>query len=152
MVPQSNSSLSGPLFQYASEERTINLSDSEGHYSFLFGMSFNENVSRGQTIVVQVFCSLLSQHLTSTIMRGVSLRLVSASASIDGVQAQGIKIRMTFRQNILIIYLTSVKIGQNLGQHSLSARLIISTINVNYLGYFGGPEQVVNLNGTIRVI
>ena len=151
MIPQSDSSISKSIFQYASEIQLVNLSDSEGNYSFLFGMSYNRNISQGQTMIVDVYSSLVSQHFTTGFMRGVGLHLVDASVLIDGVQIQP-KLRMTFRPNILIVYLTSIPVDQNLGNHLLSARLIVTAIDVNYIGYFNGPKQVITLNATMEVV
>lgn len=151
MVPQTGSDLSRSLFHYANENETVSFSDSEAHYSFLFGMSYNTNVSQGQMIIVEIFSSLLSQK-SSGLMRGVALHLDSASVSIDGLQVKPIEVRVTSSPTILIVYLTSIQINAGAGKHLISARLLLSTIDVNYLGYFGGSEQAVNLNGTIVVV
>ncbi|MGH2638151.1 MAG: hypothetical protein ACRDF4_02530 [Rhabdochlamydiaceae bacterium] len=151
MSVQDSSEISSSVFQYANDIREVNFTDAGGSYSFLFALDYNKNLTLGQPAVVAVYISLVSEKISSLFEKGVSLKIDGAAALIDGDVAEGSGDRSTFAPNILSVFLTSVK-ANSPGAHSLSARLIVSTVDVNYVGYFSGSEQVVDLNGTIGVV
>lgn len=152
MTVQSNEETSSSIFQYANIRQIVNFSDGEGAYSFLFGLDYNKNVSAGVPTIVAVYASLLSQRTSSSFLRGVALQVTAATILINGVQDEGVKTRFTSNSNILIYYLTDVQVNETGGLYGLSARLVVSTVDVNYIGYFSGTEQVVSLNGTLTVV
>ena len=151
MKVNSESQLSESLFQFAKSTTVANFSDAEGTYSFLFGIDYNSSVASGQETIVSVYASLTSEHLNSGFARGVALRIESATVLFDGIEDLGVKTRITYSPNILIEYLTFVKVGENSGEHLLTARLIVSTVDVNYIGFFLGTESVVSLGGNLTV-
>jgi hypothetical protein len=151
MTVQSGVEDSNSLFQYASSRQVVNFSDAGGSYGFLFGLDYNRNVSAGVPTIVEVYASLISQQKSSGFMRGVALQVTAATVLIDGVEDEGVKIRFTSNSAILIYYLTGVQVNETEGLYSLSVRLVVSTVDVDYVGYFSGNEEVVSLNGTLSV-
>lgn len=149
---QSESQLSGSLFQYAKTTKLLNVTDGEGSYSFLFGIDYNESVRSGVPTVVEVFASLVTENRASSFLKGVALEIDSSTVLIDGSEESGVTSMITKSSGILIVRLSDVDINETGGIHQLSARLIVSTTDVNYIGYLGGTELVVSLNGTISVV
>jgi hypothetical protein len=151
LLPQSQSSLSNSLFQFAKATKLLNVSDGAGSYSFLMGMDYNETVSPGSPTIVVVFISLVSEQKSSSFLRGVSLAIDNSAVLIDGRDDSGLKSMITRNEGIMTDRLSGLDINQTSGTHSLVTRLIVSTVDVNYIGYVSGNEQVVLLNGTISI-
>ncbi len=151
LLPQTESQISESLFQVAKTTRLFNISDGEGSYSFLFGLDFNESVSPRTPTIVESFFSLVAEQKSSAFLRGVALEIVSSSVLINGIRDSGISSMVTSNGAIVIDRLSGVDINETGGDQQLSARLIVSTVDVNYIGYFGGSEQAVTLNGTISI-
>ena len=151
LLPQSESSLSNSLFQFAKTTKVLNVTDAEGSYSFLMGMDFNETVSPGSPTIVEVLISLANEQKSSAFLRGVSFTIESSAVLIDGRGDAGLKSMSTRNGGIVTDRLSGIDINQTSGIHSLVTRLIVSTVDVNYIGYVSGNEQIVLLNGTISV-
>jgi len=151
LSPQSKGQLSDSLFGFVKSTSVLNVSDGEGSYSFLFGLDYNATLSPGVPTIVEVFVSLLSENKTSGFLRGVSLDFVSSTVLIDGSEDAGVKSMVTNSGSIITDRLSGVDINDTGGTHQLSARLIISTVDVNYIGFLGGNELVTSLNGTITI-
>lgn len=152
LSPQSESQLSSSLFQYAKTTKLLNISDGEGSYSFLFGLDYNESARSGVPTIVEVFASLVGEDKGTSFLTGVALQIVSSNILIDGSEEFGVVSMVTRSSGILIDRLSNVEINETGGTHLLSARLIVSTVDVNYIGYFTGTDEVVSLNGTISVV
>ncbi len=148
---QSNSQIANSLFQFAKVKQLVNFTDGEGSYAFLFGMDYNDSASQGVPTIVQVFASLLSQRITSGFQRGIGLQVTRSTVLIDGIEDSGISSRTTTSGEIVISRLSQVELNRTGGTHMLSVRMIVSTVDVNYIGYLPGTEQVVSLNGTISI-
>jgi len=152
LYPQTEANLTGSIFQYAKTNATLNLADSEGTYSFLFGMDYNDSLSPGSPTIVQVFVSLSSEQRGSSFQKGVALDILSSTILIDGIEEIGVKSMVTTNGDILTDRLSGIDVNDSSGIHNLSARLIVSTVDVNYIGYFEGSEQVISLNGTLTLV
>ena len=148
---QSDSQIASSLFQFAKAKQLVNFTDGEGSYTFLFGMDYNDTAAPGVPTIVEVFASLVGQTMSSGFLRGVGLEVTHSAILIDGVQDSGISSRTTTSGEILIERLSQVEINQTGGIHVISAHLIVSTVDVNYLGYLSGTEELVSLNGTIAI-
>jgi hypothetical protein len=146
---QSSSRISSSLFQFAKVKQLVNFTNGEGSYTFLFGMDYNDSASPGVPAIVQVFAALVNQGTSSGFLRGVGLQVSHYSVLIDGVEDDGISSRSTNNGAILIARLSQVEINQTGGSHALSVRMIVSTVDINYIGYLSGIEELVSLNGTI---
>jgi len=152
LTPQSETSLNETLFQYAVTRSTLNITDGEGSYSFLFGLDYNESVSPGIPSIVLVYVSMLTEQKTSGFLKGTSLAIDSANVLIDGIEVLGVRSQVSSNGMILTDRLSNVAINETGGSHQITARLIVSTVDVNYIGYFGGNEEAISLNGTINVV
>ncbi|HYB04358.1 MAG TPA: hypothetical protein VED17_07845, partial [Nitrososphaerales archaeon] len=152
LTPQSENSVSGTLFQYAVAKSTLNITDGEGSYSFLFGLDYNQSVRPGIPSIVLVYTSMLTEQKTSGFLRGTNLAIDSAKVLIDGIEVLGVKSQVFSNDMILTDRLSDVAINETAGSHQITARLIVSTVDVNYIGYFGGNEEAISLNGTINVV
>jgi hypothetical protein len=151
LVPQSTTSLSESLFQYAKDKSTLNITDGEGTYSFLFGIDYNESLNPGVPTIVEVYISMQSEQKSSGFLKGVGLQILSSRVLVDGIEDSGVTSMITTSSGIITDRLSNVDINDTSGIHELSTRLIVSTEDVNYIGYFGGSEQVISLNGTIAI-
>jgi hypothetical protein len=151
LTPQSEASLSNSLFQYTETKNIWNVSDSEGSYSFLFGMDYNQTMSPGVPSIVLIYISMLTEEKSSGFLKGTGLAIEGAKILIDGVEDAGVQSRVLSNGAVLTDRLSGVDINETGGTHQLSARLIVSTVDVNYIGYLGGSEEPVSLNGTITI-
>jgi hypothetical protein len=148
---QNDSQIGSSLFQFAKAKLMVSFTDREGSYAFLFGADYNESAAPGVPIIVEVFASLVEETLGSGFLRGVALQVSHSSVLIDGVEESGVSLRTTISDSMLVERLSQVEINQTGGTHELSIHMIVSTLDVNYIGYLSGTEQVVNLNGTISI-
>jgi len=96
--------------------------------------------------------SLTSEAKDSGFERGVSMQIISSGVLIDGVEGSGTKTMITASMNLMTDRISNVYINDTSGIHSLSVRLIISVVDVNYIGYLSGNDQLVVLNGTISIV
>ena len=149
---QDSSQISSSLFQFGKVKQLVNFTDGEGSYTFLFGMDYNDSASPGVPTIVQVFASLVNQGTSSGFLRGVGLQVSQYTVLIDGVEDEGISSRSTNNGAILESRLSQIEINQTGGTHVLSVRMIVSTVDVNYIGYLPGVEELVSLNGTISIL
>jgi hypothetical protein len=140
------------VFQFVKATSILNITDGEGAYSFLLGLDYNDTVSTGLPSIVVVYISLLNEQKNNGFLRGVSLQVVSSRVLVDGVEYPGVKSEVSFNSAILTDRLSGVEINDTAGSHRITARLILSTVDVNYIGYLGGSEKAINLNGTITVL
>ncbi len=152
LSPQSEAALSNSLFRYTKSESIVNITDGEGSYSFIFGLDYNETVSPGSPTIVVVFASLLSEQKSGGFLKGVALQVVSSSVLIDGQDETGVRSMVTTSGGIMTDRLSGVDINDTGGSNVIAARLIISTVDVNYIGYLQGSEQAVTLNGTLTIV
>jgi len=152
LSPQSPSGVSNSLFQFSKTTKELNVTDGEGSYSFLVGMEYNETVSPGSPTIVEVFVSLVHEAKSSSFLRGVYLKIDSAGVLIDGKGESGSKQMITSNDGLITDRISGIDINQTSGEHSLVARLIFSTVDVNYIGYASGNQQVLQLNGTISIV
>jgi hypothetical protein len=151
LTPQSEASLNNSLFQYTETKNFWNVTDSEGAYSFLFGMDYNLTVSPGVPSIVLIYVSMLTEQKSSGFLKGTGLAIEGAKILIDGVEDAGVQSRVSSNGMVLTDRLSDVDINETGGTHQLSARLIVSTVDVNYIGYLGGSEEPISLNGTITI-
>jgi hypothetical protein len=149
---QNPSELSNSLFQFAKTTRAGNATDASGSYSFLFGADYNTTFSAGVPTIVEVYATVTSEQITSSFTKGVALQIDEAQVLIDGAQDSGVKERITESNQMLIDYLSYVQSNGALGTHTLSVRLIVSIIDVNYIGYAQGTQFLVSLNGTFVLV
>ena len=151
MTPQSEASLTNSLFQYTQTKNVWNVSDGEGSYSFLLGMDYNQTMSPGVPSIVLIYISILTEQKSSGFLKGTGLAVENAKILIDGVEDAGVQSRVSSNGVVLTDRLSDVDINETGGMHQLSARLIVSTVDVNYIGYLGGSEEPISLNGTITI-
>lgn len=152
LVPQSQESLSGSLFQFAKTTSQVNITDGEGSYTFLFGVDYNETVSAGIPSIVEAFVSLQYEVKTSDFLRGASLEIDSSSVLIDGHEDGGVNSMVSASGGLITDRLSNVFINETSGNHTLTVRLLVSNVDVNYIGYFPGDEELVVLNGTVSIV
>ncbi|HXQ92451.1 MAG TPA: hypothetical protein VN739_05545 [Nitrososphaerales archaeon] len=148
---QNDSQIAGSLFQFAKAEQLVNFTDGEGSYTFLFGADYNDSAAPGVPTIVEVFASLVKESIGSGFLRGIGLQMVHSTVLIDGVGESGFVSRTTTSDSILVERLSQLEINQTSGTHMISIHMIVSTVDVNYIGYLSGTEQVVNLNGTFSI-
>ncbi len=139
------------LFRFAKATENVSTTDGAGDYNFVFGMDYNSTLNPSIPTITEVYASLSSATFHSALAKGVALHVDDASVSFDGVQVSGVKQRVNAAQNILFVYLSCVLVRSTSGVHHLSVRLLLSTVDVNYIGYFSGNQFLVTLNGTVQI-
>jgi hypothetical protein len=149
---QDSSELSNSLFQFAKNIRVVNATDVSGSYSFVFGADYNTTFTSGVPTIVEVYAALTSEQITSSFRKGVALQIDEAQVSIDGTQDSGFKERITENNQMLIDYLSYVQAMGTPGTYSVTVRLIVSTLDINYIGYTQGTQFLVSLNGTFTLV
>ncbi|MFI5422153.1 MAG: hypothetical protein ACHQ1H_14410, partial [Nitrososphaerales archaeon] len=147
LAVQNNADLSNSLFQFAKTTEIVNSSDGSGIYSFLFGMDHNSSYNPGSHTIIEVYASLVAGEIHSGFTKGIALQFDEVQVLIDGTQDTGVKDRVSNQQNIVINYLSPVQFSQPPGMHNLTVRLIVSIVDVNYIGYASGNQFLVTLNG-----
>ena len=148
---QSRAQLDSSLFSYAKSFATQNFTDGSGAYTFRFGFDYSANISQGEKVQLAIYCALTYEHISSPFTRGVALSLQSSSLSIDGRQDAGINTGSRNEPGLQIYYIQNLNTNIPAGLHNMSARLIVSTVDVNYIGNFQGSTQVVTLNGFLNI-
>jgi hypothetical protein len=146
------SEISTSLFQFAKTTEVVNTSDSAGAYSFLFGEDYNSTLTSGVPTILQVYASLTAAQISSGFTKGVGLQFDETRILIDGSQVAGANERITPGTNSTIDFLSFVPPNIVPGTHTLSVRLIVSSVDVNYIGYFSGNQFLVTLNGTFSTV
>lgn len=151
MQQQSEEMLSTSIFQYARETRNFTFVDGSGAFLFHFGLAYNANVIPGQPMIVVVYASLVGQNITSAFTRGVSIQLQHATLLVDGTTDSGVKVRSTYTPQVASFYLSYISINASAGVHLITIRLILNSVDVNYIGYLTGSTQLVELNATVAL-
>ncbi|MGI0078262.1 MAG: hypothetical protein ACRECH_01415 [Nitrososphaerales archaeon] len=148
---QSEVQLENSLFSYSKSFATQNFTDSSGIYTFKFGLDYSANVSQGEHVQLAVYCALTYEQITSFFTRGVGLVLQSASLSIDGRQDSGVKTSSRFQPGLQIFYIQNLNTNIATGLHNMTARLVVSNVDVNYVGNSLASTQVVLLGGALNI-
>ncbi len=148
---QSEAQLGSSLFSFAKSSTVQNFTDGSGGYNFKFGLDYSANVIQGEQVQLAVYCALTAEQISSSFTRGVALSLQSASLSLDGRQDSGVKTASKFQPGLQIFYIQNIDTNIAMGLHNVTARLILSTVDVNYIGNFQGSTQVVMLNVVLNI-
>jgi hypothetical protein len=149
---QSETQLRSGLFGYSQNVVSYNISDGTGTYDFKFGLDYSRNLTNGSPAKITVYCALVNQQISSFFTRGVALTLQGSSLSIDGrfvnTETVSPSIDSGLQTYSFVIPTVSAISGNH---HSLQVNMVVSTIDVNYIGNVGGTYQSVSLNGTFSV-
>ena len=149
---RSASELSNSVFSSARSTVTDNLTDGAGSYLLAFGLDFPDvAVPAGMRIQFRVYAALLSEHITSPFVRGITLRLDEVSLSIDGAEDKSVKVVTQPQAGLVTYELQSPNTGLTLGLHHLEVHLAFSTIDINYVGYTTGSSGIAFLKGNLTI-
>jgi len=149
---QSSAEIKGSILSVARSFENASFTDGSGSYTFRFGFDYPDTpIPAGSATVFKVYAALTSQQITSFFTRGVSLALQSGSLLVDGRFDSGVKIDPTIQANVSTIEFEFVNTSLPQGTHNVTARLILSTVDVDYIGFYTGATQVVQLNGTFLI-
>jgi hypothetical protein len=151
MSLQSPGQLQTGIFSFSKSQIALNTSDGSGSYSFRFGLDYDSNVSAGTQTVFKVYVVLVGEKITSFFTRAVSMDVTSALVLIDGTDDAGVKTSSAINGGILTESLENPNTSLAAGSHNLTVRLIVSTIDLNYVGYSTGPSQVAELSGLFNI-
>ncbi|MHB1909035.1 MAG: hypothetical protein ACYCQJ_09230 [Nitrososphaerales archaeon] len=147
---QSRNSLQSGLFGTSLTETQRNITDYGGSFSFLFGLDYNQNITRGSASEIAVYCALQSES-PGFFTKGVSLSLDGSSVTIDGNPDSNFTFASRFEPSMQIYYFGNPAMDLDNGNHTLQVKLFLSTTEVNYIGYTAGSFMSVLLNGTFVV-
>ncbi|GEM_PF-1868823 len=149
--PLPSGQLASSLISYSKTIKDYNFTDSSGTYEFRFGIDYQPVVNEGAAAEVIVYAALLSESIHSGFSKGVALSVQSASLALDGKVDTGVKF-VTRRQGLIDSFLFQyLNTTLSIGMHNMTARLLVSTVDVDYIGYFEGNLYVVVLNGSFNV-
>ena len=152
MQVQSAAMLSNSIFNYVKQVQRFNFTDGGGFYTFQFGLAYNENSTPGQPIIVDVYSSLVGITIHSGFQKGVALRLQHASVLVDNRADNGIKVRTTYSPQVASFYLSFIDMNSSSAQHTITIRLILNLVDVNYVGYLTGSTELIVLNATVTLL
>jgi hypothetical protein len=151
LVVLSQNQLRNGIFGVSSSVENYSINDGSGTYHFEFGLDYTQNLTAGSATRVAVYSALVGEQISSFFTRGVSLALQSSSVSING-SVDGSAIVTTKKQAGLQTFYFEIPNVPNLhSDDSLQVRILVSTIDVNYVGNTLGSYQPVLLNGTFVV-
>ncbi len=148
---ESQSELQSGLFGVSKSVTGFNISDGSGTYYFKFGLDFTQNLTSGGATKIAIYCALADQEITSFFTKGVALSLQSSTLLIDGIVDSSVTVSSKVQANLQTYYLEIPTVSFSLGNHSLQVRLLVSTIDVNYIGNSVGSYQLILLNGNFTV-
>ncbi len=152
LTVRSQSQLDSTLFSYARSFSTQNFTDGSGIYTFKFGFDYpNTTVSQGERIELGIYCALVNQQITSPFTRGIALNLQSGSLLVNNREDSSIKIVSKTQPGLQAYYIQNPNTNIPLGSYNITARLLLETIDDNYVGNLQGTLQVVNLNGVLNI-
>ena len=152
MQVQSPSDQKNSIISVAHTYQNASFRDGSGSYTFRFGFDYpNTSIPSGGATVFKVYGVLTSEQITSFFTRGVSLNLESGSLIVDGHYDNNAKVDVSTQPSIEVIEFELLNANFTQGWHTVSARLVLSTIDIDYIGYFTGQTQIVELNGTFSV-
>ncbi|MDH2900147.1 MAG: hypothetical protein PXY39_04175 [archaeon] len=149
---QSKGQLQSGLFGFSKDVASYNISDGSGSYSFEFGLDYSQNLTSGSPTRIEVYCALVNQQVTSIFTRGVALALQSSSLFIDGTVDNSIDVSSKLISNLQTYSFVIPNLSSPLGNHTIQIRILVSTIDVNYIGSSTGTYQPVLLNGTFTLV
>jgi hypothetical protein len=148
---QSKSQLQEGLFGFSKDVVGYNISDGSGTYEFEFGLDYSQNLTSGSATKVAVYCALVNEEITSFFTKGVALSLQSSSLSIDGKFDNTVESSKII-SNLQTYYIEIPAVSASLGNHTLQVSLLVSTIDINYIGNSAGNFHPVLLNGTFTLV
>lgn len=152
MQVQSSSDQKNSIISVAHVYTNARFSDGSGNYNFRFGFDYpNTSIPSGGATVFKVYGVLTSEQISSFFTRGVSLSLQSGSLIVDGHYDNNAKVDVSTQSSIQVIEFELLNANFTQGSHTVSARLVLSTIDIDYIGYVTGQTQIVELNGTFSV-
>ncbi|MHB8567901.1 MAG: hypothetical protein ACYC7D_14015 [Nitrososphaerales archaeon] len=149
---QSSGALQNSIISVSKSYASANMTDGSGSYGFRFGFDYPDTpIQAGSATVFKVYAALTSEKISSFFTRGVSLQVQSGSLLVDGRYDSGVKVVTSTQHSLETILFEFVNANLPAGSHNASARLVVSSVDVDYLGYFDGSTQVVLLNGTFSI-
>jgi hypothetical protein len=151
LVLQSHSSIANGIFSFSKSQSSFNITDGSGSYSIKFGLDYLTNITFGSESLIKVYGVLASEQITSQFTRGISLAVNSASLFIDGIDDSSVSASNAITGGILTESFQNPNTSIPIGSHNLTIRMIVSTVDLNYVGYFAGTPEIVVLSGLFNV-
>ncbi|HZW58385.1 MAG TPA: hypothetical protein VFF30_19010 [Nitrososphaerales archaeon] len=152
LTVQSEDQLKNSVMAFSRSFSNLSISDSAGSYTFRFGFDYpNNSISRGSATVFKVYAALTSQQLSSSFARGISLDVQSATLLVDGKEDASVKVVTTAQPTLEVIQFEFVNTSLPAGTYNTTARLVLSTMDVYYVGYFTGTTSIVTMDGSFTI-
>ena len=148
---QSPSQLQTSLLSYSKSFQELNFSDGSGSYSFRLGFDYSSNISIGSKTQLAVYCALVNETISSPLTKGIALGLQSSSLLVDGSRDAGVSLVSRLQAGLETFYFQNPNTNIALGMHNFTARLIISMIDVNFIGNFETGTELVSVSGIINM-
>lgn len=148
---QTPSQLQTGIFSVSRSVSWLNTSDSSGVYSFKLGLDYDSNISQGSSTEVKVYVALVSESISSPFMRKISMAVTSASFFVDGVDDPTVTTKENIVGGLLVESIQNPNTDLSLGLHNFTARLVVSTIDINYIGYSVSPPNPTDISGLFNI-
>jgi hypothetical protein len=151
LSPQNNGELYSGIFSASKSVSSLNLSDGAGSYSFLFGLDYVSNISQGSAVEFKVYGALVDQKIDSGFTRAISLQVDSASMFVNSSEDTSSRTSESIRAGIMTESFQNPNTNIPLGVYNLTIRLLVSTVDLNYVGYSVGTMGVVTMAGNFSI-
>ncbi len=148
---QSQSDLRSGIFSISTSQNWLNATDGAGSYSFKFGLDYNTNVTQGSAVEIKVYGALVSEKITSSFTRAISLTVNSASLLIDNSDDTLVQAATSLRGGIFTESFQNLDSSLPVGSHNLTIALLVSVVDLNYIGYSVGAPMAESLSGLFNV-
>lgn len=148
---QSEAQLEKGLFGGSYSTAGYNISDSSGTYFFKFGLQYDPKIPNASSTRLAVYCGLVGEQITSGFTKGVALSLQTSALLIDGQSYPNVQVSSQRESGLEIFYFGIQDLAVASGNHTVTVKVFLATIDVNYIGNTLGTYQTVSLNGSIDV-
>jgi hypothetical protein len=150
MVPTSKEQIANSIFSASRTTGSYSVSDGSGSYVFDVGFDYPDTpIPVDAPVRFRVYVVLVSENLSSPLMRGASLRLDNSSLYIDGSYESRTSLTQQVQQDVEVYSFQLVNPDFSSGPHSVVADLVLSVIDANYFGFTVGTDFKVSLAGQI---
>lgn len=149
---QSDQQLKNSVMAFSKSFSNLSTTDSAGSYTFKFGFDYPDvPIQRGATTVFKVYTALISEQFSSPLARGVTLSVQSATLLVNGKEDTSVKVVTTTQPSLQVIEFQFVNTSLPAGNYNTTARLVLSTVDVFYVGFFSGSTSIVTLDGSFTI-
>ncbi len=148
---QSQNELKTGIFSVSKTTLAYNITDGSNAYQFEFGFDYDSNITQSSSIEYAVYGALVAEQISSPFARGVALSLQSASLLIDSHVDGSVKTSFQVKSGLATVYFQNPNTDLALGPHNMTVRLVVSPVDIGYIGNVDSSPIIVILQGAMNV-